>query len=190
MRLPLSIALLCGLVLWSRDAAAWLPGPYDLERCVATFEVAVRGQVTRVEVVARRKGGWILSRAHLDIERAYHGVAKDTKRVSFYFWSRTDNTLTVAHTLAVKQRILVFLSTNLDPLEGVEPAPETTNTRLMLQFAKANNLGYLYELATDGKGIEIIKDSLFARQTKLERSLNDAEAVLGKRMLGKRMPPP
>jgi hypothetical protein len=162
----------------SQDVPAWSPGPYEFERCVESFDVAVRGRVTKVEEVGKKPGGWILSRAHLAVERAYFG-AGTAKQVTFYFWSSTDGDLTLKHELGANQRILVFLSTNLDPLKGVEPAP--AGTKWMLQFAKANHRGYLYKLDKNTDGVEVIRDALFADDTTLVRTLRTAEAALAKK---------
>jgi hypothetical protein len=165
--------LVVGLLLFSSRAAAWSPGPYTFERCVETFEVAVRGVVTKVDVVDRKPGGWELSRATLDVERAYHGLSPAPKQLVFYFWSSTDNQFTLAHKLAVKDRILVFLSTNLEPVKRMKTDAAVKH---MLQFAKANHRGYLYRVV-DNK----VRDAVFADDAKLVLSLADAEALLAKR---------
>jgi hypothetical protein len=171
VRLP--IALVLALVLGvPRIAAAWSPGPFELERCVTDFDIAVRGTVTKVEPVATRGTGAV-SRATIALERTYFGVAAGTKTLTFYFWSKPDNDLTLPHTLVAKQRVLVFLSANLDPLKGIALDGKTT---LMLQFAKANHRGYLFTIDKD-----LLRDAIFHADPKLQRTLAVAEAALAKK---------
>jgi hypothetical protein len=163
----------CLLVFAPKHAAAWSPGPYSFERCVAEFDVAVRGVVKRVDVVDKKAGGWVLSRATLEVERTYHGITPAPKQLVFYFWSDTDNTFTLAHALAAKDRILVFLSTNLDPVKGMKT---DAAVKYVLQFAKANHRGYLYRVTGDK-----IRDAVFAKDDTLVLSLAAAEQLLTKR---------
>lgn len=160
----------------SRDAHAWSPGPLRFEDCVRKFDVAVRGRVTKVESVAKKPGGWVLSRATLDVERSYFGIP-ETKLLTFYFWSHTDNELTLRHIIAIQDRILVFLSTQLDVLKGLKIDPET---RYLLQFAKADHRGYLFKIIGAGDS-ETIQDGIFAKEPELVRTLTAAEAMLAKR---------
>jgi hypothetical protein len=167
----------------SQGVPAWSPGPYEFERCVESFDVAVRGRVTKVEEVGKKSGGWILSRAHLAVERAYFGAGTG-KQLGFYFWSQTANHLTLKHELAANQRILVFLSTNLDSLNGIEPAP--TGTKWMLQFAKADHRGYLYKLDKNTDGVEVIRDACSPMTRPLVGRYAPPRAALTKRGLSAR----
>jgi hypothetical protein len=173
-----TLIVVCLLVLAPVDAAAWSPGPYSFEHCVETFDAAVRGTVTKVDVVDKRAGSWVLARATVDVERVYHGIAPAPKQLAFYFWSATDNTLTIAHKLAAKDRILVFLSTNLDVVKGLKTDPAVKH---MLQFAKANHRGYLYSVIPDQHGNDTVADAVFDSDAKLVLTLPAAEALLAKR---------
>ena len=165
------------LLVTASPAIAWSPGPYDFQRCVDTFEVAVHGTVSKVEVVDKKAGGWVLSRAHLRVKRAYFGIPRDLGTLPFYFWSQTDNTLTLKHELAVNDQIVVFLSRNLEPAKGMKT---DTSTSHMLQFAKANHRGYLYKLVRT-HGDDILHDAIFFDDPKLTLTLTAAEALLAKR---------
>ena len=168
-----AVVALC-LLFAVPQAVAWTAGPYTFERCVDTFDVAVRGTVTKVVVVDRKPGGWVLSRATVDVERVYHGIEPTPKRLAFYFWSSTDHDLTIAHKLAAKNRILVFLSTDLAPLKGIETDPAV---KYMLQFAKANHRGYLYSIGAR----DTVRDAVFAQDATLEMPLAKAEQLLAAR---------
>src|SRR5262245_55678746 len=97
-----ALIILAVLLVGSRPAAAWSPGPLPFEHCVKTFDVAARGVVTKVENVATKPGGWVLSRATLDVERLYFGITPVPKQLTFYFWSSTSGELSIAHALAAK----------------------------------------------------------------------------------------
>jgi hypothetical protein len=170
--------VLCLMLLAPQPARAWTAGPYTFERCVETFEVAVRGSVTKVDVVDRKAGGWVLSRATVEVERVYHGISPAPKQLAFYFWSATDNMFTLAHKIEAKDRILVFLSTNLDAVQGMKTDPAVKH---VLQFAKANHRGYLYKVLPDKRGNDTVVDGVFHEDPKLVIPLPAAEAFLAKK---------
>jgi hypothetical protein len=180
------LAALCVLLGlgFARPAAAWTPGPRELERCWADNGIAARGEIRKLELVGRRTGGWVLARAHLRVGRAWvrrnapsrhHQLVKQAE-LTFYFWARTDSQLTIPHELTIGRRILVFLSDDLSPIRGVAPTPR--GTQLMLQFAKANHRGYLFEIIEDRT--PYIRDPMFPRDSTLERSLVVTDTLLGR----------
>ena len=121
MKTSVSAIALSLLLLVPALSYGWSPGPYSFDRCVDSFDVAVRGTVSKVEEVARKKGGWVLSRADVKLVKAYRGVRAKTKTVSFYFWSATDNKLTLAHGVRKGDNILVFLSRDLSSIASMLP---------------------------------------------------------------------
>jgi hypothetical protein len=170
-----ALLVVLSLVAFVGRAEAWSPGPYTFERCVDEFPVAALGVVSKVDTVDTRPGGWTLSRATLDVQRLYHGISPAPKQLAFYFWSTTDNAFTIAHAIAAKDRILVFLSTDLTPVQGMKTDPAVTH---MLQFAKANHRGYLF---TVNAATNTIHDAVFAKDPKASLPLGSAELALKKK---------
>ncbi len=154
-RLALVVCLLLGA---AADAHAWSPGPYSFDRCAKTFKMAVRGTVIDVHQVARRPGGWVLSHATINVRRSW-GLKARPKQVGVFFWSSTDNTLTLAHSIRKRERVLVFLSRDLKPVRGMLNARKHA-AGFFLRFAKANHRGYLFKIVSSGRA-RLVRDAFF-----------------------------